>query len=108
MYQISLQESCKPRVIPPTEGTEVRGSVIMLHRLTACNQQYFDWAELLANSGYYVILPALPFHGLAVNSQVQIKEGALLSKDSATYEEFSNDIVRIAQNALGQIKSLSG
>lgn len=57
----SFQKHCFPKSYE-AKGT-VKGSVVLLHGFTACNQQYEDLAPLLAAKGYHVYLPVLPGHG---------------------------------------------
>ena len=61
--QAELQPDCVPRIIEPASGARYRGTVVMLHGFSACPQQFFEIADLLAVQGYRSVLPLLPGHG---------------------------------------------
>lgn len=61
-----LQSDCIPRRFAATNGTAFRGTAVLFHGFTACPQQYFQLAKLLAATGYDVLLPLLPGHGNTV------------------------------------------
>lgn len=103
-----IQESCTPQILQPTDAMHTRGTVIMLHGFTACNQQFLDWAEQLMQEGYYVVLPLLPAHGIDFGTKYTDKEGSLLAKESEIYEEFARDMVELAENAPGPDKIIVG
>lgn len=58
-----IRADCKPRFYPHKEGTTRQGMVMYLHGFTACPQQYFDIAEILAGKGFDVFLPLMPGQG---------------------------------------------
>lgn len=58
-----LQPDCRPRRIDPPPGVSYRGTIALLHGFSACPQQFFELAGLLAAQGYRVLLPLLPGHG---------------------------------------------
>ncbi len=58
-----LQPDCRPRRVDPPTGVPYRGTVALLHGFSACPQQFFELAELLAAEGYRALLPLLPGHG---------------------------------------------
>ena len=60
-----LQEACKPRRVAATQP--YRGTALLFHGFSACPQQYFALAPLLAAQGFDVLLPLTPGHGNAVN-----------------------------------------
>lgn len=60
---IPLQTDCQPRRFDPPAGVPVTGKVILVHGYTACPQQFFDFAKILAERGQVVYLPLLPGHG---------------------------------------------
>ena len=59
----SLQPACSSRKIEIPAGTPYKGSVLLYHGFTACPQQFFDWAQVLAKQGFAVYLPLIPGHG---------------------------------------------
>ena len=59
-----LQPDCRPRLYEPPPGVAYRGTVVFFHGFSACPQQFFELAELLADAGYRTVLPLLPGHGL--------------------------------------------
>ena len=61
--RFELQPDCVPRLVEPAVGARYRGTVVMLHGFSACPQQFFEIADLLAVQGYRSVLPLLPGHG---------------------------------------------
>ncbi len=61
--QFELQPDCVPRLVEPAAGVRYRGTVVMLHGFSACPQQFFEIADLLAVQGFRSVLPLLPGHG---------------------------------------------
>ena len=59
----ALQRDCRPRMIPADARVQRRGAVVMLHGFSGCPQQYFTLAQLIAASGFDVLLPVHPGHG---------------------------------------------
>jgi len=60
-----LQFGCRPRRYRPPEGVQRLGAVVALHGFSACGQQFFQLAPLLAAQGFDVLVPMLPGHGSA-------------------------------------------
>lgn len=60
-----LQFGCRPRRYRPPAGVQRRGAVVALHGFSACGQQFFQLAPLLAAQGFDVLVPMLPGHGSA-------------------------------------------
>ena len=60
---VKLQPGCYPKRVAPPEGIRHQGTVILLHGYSACPQQYFAWADILARKGFEVLMPVLPGHG---------------------------------------------
>ncbi len=58
-----LQDGCRPALIEPRPDVPYRGTVVLVHDITACPQQFFELADLLALRGYRSFLPLLPGHG---------------------------------------------
>lgn len=65
----SLQEPCRPRLTEPADNLPYRGTVVLFHGFTACPQQFFELAELLALRGYRSLLVVLPGHGKRVDER---------------------------------------
>jgi alpha-beta hydrolase superfamily lysophospholipase len=93
-----LQEACKPwRVFPP-EGTPIKGKVIALHGYSACPQQFWDAAKLLAREGYATYMMLLPGHGRLANPQGVFDVSDLPEDgEESRYGDAAQEAVRIAQ-----------
>lgn len=61
--ETGVKEAC--RTIFLHHGTTTARTVVMLHGFTSCPYQYHQLAEELYASGYNVVVPLLPHHGLA-------------------------------------------
>ena len=59
-----LQFGCQPRRYRPPPDVPRRGAVVAFHGFSACAQQFFQLAPLLATMGFDVLVPMLPGHGL--------------------------------------------
>ena len=105
---LKLQPGCSPKRFSPPAGVAVKGTAILLHGFSACPQQYFEWANMLTQKGFEVLLPLLPGHG-----HQQVLPGADDHYDVPNldnwqeYDEFADQINFIAQAAPG-IKVIGG
>ncbi len=59
----TLQSDCTPRLVEAATDVAYQGTVVLLHGFSACPQQYFELAELLAARGFRSLIPLLPGHG---------------------------------------------
>jgi len=59
-----LQFGCQPRRYRPPPDVPRLGAVVAFHGFSACPQQFFQLAPLLATMGFDVLVPMLPGHGL--------------------------------------------
>jgi pimeloyl-ACP methyl ester carboxylesterase len=66
-----LQEACKPRRFEAT--APYVGTVVLFHGFTACPQQFFRMAPVLASNGFDVLLPLNPGHGNALPNSSSTK-----------------------------------
>ena len=94
----SLQEDCKPRLLPPLTAVPYRGVAVLYHGYTACPQQFFELARLLNERGFAVVLPLLPGHGrMWVDTakgrvdQTQLLPTGLMG-DSHNYQDYMTQV----------------
>ena len=57
-----------PRRVAASTATAYRETALLYHGFSACPQQYFALAPLLAAQGFDVLLPLTPGHGNALNT----------------------------------------
>jgi hypothetical protein len=95
-----LQKECQPRRYA-AQG-ELKGIVVLFHGYSACPQQFWELAPLLAEKGFEVYLPLLPGHGLK-----KLVKGAKISDDLSTlpkashwdkYTELSDEMTALAKS----------
>ena len=65
----ALQPDCRPRRVDPAPGQTYRGTAVFFHGFSACPQQFFELADLLAETGWRTLIPLLPGHGLMFADQ---------------------------------------
>lgn len=65
--QQPIQAACRPFRLPAAGRR--RGSAVLLHGFSACPQQYWDVAPMLAEAGFDVFVPLLPGHGLVYQQE---------------------------------------
>ncbi|MEE1674117.1 alpha/beta fold hydrolase [Agarivorans aestuarii] len=106
--EYSLQAACTPQVIEANPQLAVKGTIIMVHGFTACNQQFFDWGLQLAAAGYHVVLPALPGHGLVGEQQDLLLESSGLANSAQVYSDFADQLVLLGQLSPGPSKIIAG
>jgi alpha-beta hydrolase superfamily lysophospholipase len=110
--ELPFQDHCAPFLEEPDEGTAYRGTVVLLHGFSACPQQYYDLAGLLAEAGFRSIVPLLPGHGRPWPAFDQDDSGALpgpwMWQDA--YDAFADQVNGIMTYADGErvIGGLSG
>ncbi|GAA5217060.1 alpha/beta hydrolase [Corallincola platygyrae] len=103
-----LQPACVPQVVPANDSVSLRGTIILVHGFTACNQQYFDWAEQLSALGFNVVLPALPGHGLSPDSGELVLESSNLPRNTQSYRDFAEQLVLLGELSPGPTKVIAG
>jgi esterase/lipase len=59
----TINPVCRSQLL--THGHKTERVIVLIHGLTNCPQQYVQFAPLLYNRGYNVLVPRLPHHGLA-------------------------------------------
>lgn len=110
--ELPFQDGCAPFVRAVDDGVEYRGTVVFLHGFSACPQQYYEFADLLAAAGYRSLVPLLPGHGRPWPAIDRDDSGALPGPLSwrRAYEAFADRINRIMADAAGErvIAGLSG
>ncbi len=110
--ELPFQDSCAPRIEEPAEGVPYRGTAVLLHGFSACPQQYYDLAALLAKEGYRTIVPLLPGHGRPYPAFEEDDSGALPGPNTwrRSYDAFAEQINGIMEYADGErvIGGLSG
>ncbi len=106
--EFSLQAACIPQVIEANPQQALKGTIIIVHGFTACNQQFFDWGLQLAAAGYHVVLPALPGHGLEAEQQDLLLEASGLANNAQVYSDFSDQLVLLGQLSPGPSKIIAG
>ena len=110
--ELPFQDSCAPYLEEPAEGIAYRGSVLLLHGFSACPQQYYDLATLLAQEGFRTIVPLLPGHGRPYPAVEKDDSGALPGPNTwrSAYDAFAEQMNGIMEYADGDrvIGGLSG
>lgn len=110
--ELPFQEHCAPFIEEPATGSTYRGTVVLLHGFSACPQQYYDLADLLAHEGYRTVVPLLPGHGRPWPAFDRDDSGALPGAWAwrDTYDAFAEQINGIMTYADGErvIGGLSG
>lgn len=110
--ELPFQVSCAPHLEEPAEGVAYRGTAVLLHGFSACPQQYYDLAALLAKEGYRTIVPLLPGHGRPYPEFEKDDSGALPGPNTwrSAYDAFARQINGIMEYADGErvIGGLSG
>jgi len=71
---VALQQGCRPTLIEPRPDVPYRGTVVLIHAYSACPQQFFELAELLALRGYRSMLVLLPGHGRIQAGTSRVRE----------------------------------
>jgi alpha-beta hydrolase superfamily lysophospholipase len=108
-----ILEDCKPRFYPAKEGSPRQGMVMFFHGFTACPQQYFPIAELLAEKGFDVFLPLMPGQGRAATGKIDYlndlpsKNTFAKPRKHERYTEFVEKMNAIAAASTGT-KALAG
>eukprot|EP00937_MAST-01D_sp_MAST-1D-sp2_P004393 g4393.t1 len=113
-----LQEACVPRRFPAAATVPYRGTAVLFHGFSACPQQYFALAPLLAERGFDVLLPLTPGHGNALNTTgtpatisnciygcdhaAQLDDATGLPATTAGYHDFVARMNGIASLAAGE------
>jgi pimeloyl-ACP methyl ester carboxylesterase len=112
----AIQPDCMPRFYPAKEGTERQGMVMFFHGFTACPQQYFDIALMLADRGFDVFLPLMPGQGRTPNGDTDYLNDLPAQERWASrepppphprYVAFVNEMNEIAANSTG-VRALAG
>jgi len=96
---VALQKGCRPALIEPRPGVPYRGTVVLVHAYTACPQQFFELAELLALRGYRSMLVLLPGHGRMQTGTARVREmptGRNWRRRYATFADTVNGIMAYA------------
>jgi len=110
--ELPFQDGCAPFLRAVDDGIEYRGTVVFLHGFSACPQQYYELADLLAAAGYRSLVPLLPGHGRPYPALDRDDSGALPGPASwrRAYEAFADRINRVMADADGErvIAGLSG
>ena len=110
--ELPFQDGCRPFLRAVDDGIEYRGTVVFLHGFSACPQQFYELAELLAAQGYRSLVPLLPGHGRPWPALDRDDSGALPGPLSwrRSYGAFADHINRIMTQADGEraIAGLSG
>jgi alpha-beta hydrolase superfamily lysophospholipase len=110
--ELPFQDGCAPHIEEPVDGVAYRGTVVLLHGFSACPQQYYDLAALLAKEGYRSIVPLLPGHGRPYPEFEKDDSGALPGPYAwrNAYDAYSDQINGIMEYADGErvIGGLSG
>lgn len=96
-----LQDGCRPALIEPRADVGYRGTAVLVHDITACPQQYFELADLLALRGYRVFLPLLPGHGLVQPGAGRVRGLPTTRNARRRYEAFADGINAIMAYAPG-------
>lgn len=113
---LPVQEECQPRFYPAAPQVERRGMAMFFHGFTACPQQYFDIAELLAKRGYDVYLPLMPGQGRQPTGKkdylkdLPVKTAQEIPRKHWRLVEFVEKMNQIAKHTTGEriILGLSG
>ena len=109
---LAFQDNCAPHLREVDDNVRYAGTVVFLHGFSACPQQYFDLAELLAARGYRTIVPVLPGHGRPYPSFDKDDSGGLPGPNTwrRAYDAFAAQINGIMAMADGErvIGGLSG
>ena len=110
--ELPFQESCAPHIEEPVDSVAYRGTAVLLHGFSACPQQYYDLAALLAQEGFRTIVPLLPGHGRPYPEFERDDSGALPGPYAwrRAYEAYADRINGIMEYADGErvIGGLSG
>lgn len=59
----SVPDDCGSFYMPPAEGVAFSGTAVLFHGFTACPQQYYEMATILAKKGVATFVPLLPGMG---------------------------------------------
>ena len=104
--QLSIQKNCEPTHFAPQPQIKYRGLVIMYHGYTACPQQYFEWARLLTQDGFHVLMPLSPGHGLVPKANgddvTLLPNIAEMNNGFSKYSELVLTMNEIAKEAEGE------
>lgn len=112
----AVQPDCHPRFYPARDGVKRRGMVMYFHGFTACPQQYFDIASMLADRGFDVFLPLMPGQGRAPSGDSDhlddLPSQARWASNTPPpphprYVAFVEEMNQIAEHSTG-IKALAG
>ena len=110
--ELDFQDNCAPFLREPDDGVTYKGTVVFLHGFSACPQQYFDLAELLAAEGYRTLVPVLPGHGRPYPDINKDDSGGLPGPNTwrKAYDAFAAQINGVMAMADGErvIGGLSG
>lgn len=109
----TIQAGCEPMHYDAlSHGADAyRGVVLLYHGFSACPQQYWRMAPVLAAQGYDVLLPLNPGHGLAYthssSGNSTIDNLALLPDDPTLYHDFEDTLSNVTRLA-GGVKVVAG
>lgn len=113
----SIQAGCQPALHEP-QGA-YKGTVILFHGFTACNQQFEQLAPRLTAHGFLVLMPLLPGHGAVHKATKQVNAGPvwcpwctkrttpddfidMLPSDYKEYQLFAKKMIEIMEGAGGE------
>lgn len=102
---LNVLELCRSAVYGPGTATEV--SVVLLHGLTNCPEQYLELAQEIADQGVNVVVLRAPLHGIADESGTAIgdvSEAADLDADDLT--RWADASVDIAEGLGDEVRVL--
>jgi pimeloyl-ACP methyl ester carboxylesterase len=99
-------------MVRPAPGVRERGTVLMLHGFSACPQQYFELADILAAEGYRCMIALLPGHGRQRRAEGSDDASALPTGGDwrASFDDYAATLNAIMMHSEGErvLVGLSG
>ena len=73
-------------------GVKTERTIVLLHGITSCPQQFHAFGLLLFNSGYNVLIPRMPHHGL--RDRMNSEQALLTAEEVSHYAAEAADIAQ--------------
>ncbi|RME71972.1 MAG: alpha/beta fold hydrolase [Chloroflexi bacterium] len=88
--QHRLHPACQPILL--SHGRQTERAIVFWHGLTSCPRQFYRLGKLFYERGYNVLLPRMPYHGLA--DRMTTEQARLTAEDMVAFADESIDIAR--------------
>ncbi len=103
--ELNVLELCRSAVYGPGTSTEV--SVVLLHGLTNCPEQYLEMAQEIADQGVNVVVLRAPLHGIGDESGKRIGDvSEAADLDAGDLTRWADTSVDIAEGLGGEVRVL--